>query len=201
VDVDEDRNRVVVAERTNGNWFIVHYDLLTQSPTPIASHPIGLLSVHDIAVMPYGACLPVNYCTSGISTNVCTPTMSANGTPSASATSGFVLTASATEGQRMGLIFYGISGRNSAHWGGTSTSYLCVKAPAQRMGVSNSGGSGGTCTGTISVDWLAYLATHPNALGQPMQAGTVVNAQCWYRDPPAFKSTNLSDGLEFTTLP
>jgi hypothetical protein len=28
-------------------------------------------------------------------------------------------------------------------------------------------------------------------------AGLVVDAQAWYRDPPAPKSTNLSGGLEF----
>jgi hypothetical protein len=48
---------------------------------------------------------------------------------------------------------------------------------------------------------LAYLAGNPLALGNPIAAGTTVNAQGWYRDPPAVKSTNLSNALEFVTLP
>jgi hypothetical protein len=127
--------------------------------------------------------------------------MSASGTPSVAATSGFTLTASIVEGQRMGLIFYGITGRNSALWGCTSTSFLCVKSPAQRTPPTNSGGVSNQCDGSISLDWLAYLATHPNALGQPFSAGDVVNAQCWYRDPPSCKTTNLSDAIEWVTVP
>jgi len=34
-----------------------------------------------------------------------------------------------------------------------------------------------------------------------MNAGQVVTTQCWFRDPPAPGTTNLSDGLQFTTVP
>jgi hypothetical protein len=112
-----------------------------------------------------------------------------------------VLSATLVEGQRSGLIFYGITGRNDSPWGCTSTSRLCVKAATQRMSASSSGGALNQCNGVISEDWLAFLASHPGALGQPFAAGDIVNAQCWYRDPPSCKSTNLSNGLEWVVLP
>jgi len=144
---------------------------------------------------------PVGYCTSGTSTNFCVATMSASGAPSASASSGFVLLTSNVEGQKQGLIFYGTSGQHNAPWSSGSSSYLCVKAPTQRLPAQNSGGTNFACDGMFAADWSAYMASHPSALGQPLMAGLVVDAQAWYRDPPAAKTTNLSDGLEFTLGP
>jgi hypothetical protein len=143
---------------------------------------------------------PTVYCTSGTSTNGCVPAIGATGTPSASASSGFTLTASNVEGQKQGLFFYGVSGQVAAPWG-TGTSFLCVKAPTQRMTVQNSGGNVGACDGSLSEDWLAYIAANPSALGAPFSPGNVVNAQGWYRDPPSAKTTNLTDGIEFTVVP
>jgi hypothetical protein len=141
------------------------------------------------------------YCTSGTSTHNCVATMGASGTPSASATSGFTLRATSVEGMKSGLIFYGINGTHSAPWNGQSTSFLCVKSPTQRTPAANSGGTVDSCDGSLSVDFLAYLAAHPNALGAPFSAGQIVWSQAWYRDPPAAKTTNLSNGLQFTFAP
>src|SRR6185503_6877374 len=88
----------------------------------------------------------VTYCTAGTSTNGCVPSIGATGTPSASASSGFVITVANVEGQKQGLLFYGINGRNAVAWGGGS-SFLCVKSPTQRMGPQNSGGTAGQCDG------------------------------------------------------
>jgi len=41
----------------------------------------------------------------------------------------------------------------------------------------------------------------PGSLGTPFSAGDKVYAQAWYRDPPASKTTNLSDAVELTMLP
>ncbi len=198
VDLDENRNRVYSAVRREGTWWLEAFDATGHQR--VLSIDIGSMSIHNLAVAPNRSCEPRNYCTAGISTNVCQSSMSASGVPSASASFGFVLSATSVEGQRSGLIFYGISGRNDSPWGCTSTSVLCVKAP-QRMTATASGGASGHCNGVISEDWLAYLAARPSALGQPFAAGDVVNAQCWYRDPPSCKSTNLSNGLEWTVLP
>jgi hypothetical protein len=78
---------------------------------------------------------------------------------------------------------------------------MCVKSPIQRTLLSNTGGASGSCGGTASIDFLAFMASHPAALGQPIQAGQRFDAQLWYRDPPAAKSTNLSDALEFVLVP
>lgn len=142
-----------------------------------------------------------SYCASPVTTNGCVPTIATLGVPSVSASSGFWLVASSLEGQKQGLVFYGLNGRLAAPWGAGSTSFLCVRAPTQRMPAQGTGGFAGQCDGSISIDWSAYIATHPTALGNPMSAGQVVNAQAWFRDPPAPKTTNLTDGVEFTLEP
>jgi hypothetical protein len=141
------------------------------------------------------------YCTAGTSTNGCVATIGATGTPSASASSGFTISVASVEGQKQGLLFYGVNGPHNGPWGIGGTSFLCVKSPTQRMGVQVSGGTAGACDGALSEDWLAFMAAHPGALGQPISAGQTVWSQAWYRDPPAVKTTNLSDGLEFTLVP
>ncbi len=142
----------------------------------------------------------VAYCTAGTTSNGCNAALSASGVPSLSATGGFTLTAIDVEGDKSGLIFYGLSGRTALPWG-LSTSFLCVKSPTQRTSTLSSGGTAGTCTGTISLDLLDWLATHPGALGTGASVGTIVDAQCWFRDPPSPKTTQLSNALEFILVP
>jgi hypothetical protein len=144
---------------------------------------------------------PISYCTAGTTTNGCNATLSASGTPSASASSGFTLSVSNVEGQRQGLIFYSVNGRNSAVWATGSTSFLCVKAPTQRLTTLGSGGTNNACNGAFSIDWLAWMATHPTAVGQPLTSGQKFQGQCWFRDPSASATTNLSQGLEWTLCP
>jgi hypothetical protein len=145
---------------------------------------------------------PTAYCTSGTTTNGCNSTISGTGTASASATSGFNITAANVEGQKQGILFYGINntGFTPTVWG-TGSSYLCVKAPTQRTGVQNSGGTVNACDGALSLDWNAYRAANPSALGNPFSAGQNVYAQAWFRDPPAPKTTSLSNALQFTLCP
>ena len=161
----------------------------------------GLSNAFGLAPLLPGQCLVVNYCTAGLSSNFCTPAMTWSGNPSASAGSGFTLTCEGLNGQRSSMIFYGITGRQASAWGPLSSSFMCVKAPRQRTGSASSGGTNGSCDGTRSIDWNQYIAAHPTALGVPFSAGTLVDAQCWYRDPLAPKSTNLSDAVEFTVCP
>jgi hypothetical protein len=141
-----------------------------------------------------------NYCTAGTTSNGCVPAISATGWPSGTKGSGFTITVDNVEGAKQGLLFYGINGPAAAPWG-TGSSYLCVKSPTQRTPVQNSGGSAGACNGALSVDWNTYIAQHPGALGTPFVGGETVHTQGWFRDPPASKTTNLSDGLTFTVNP
>ncbi|MBM3987669.1 MAG: hypothetical protein FJ294_06905 [Planctomycetes bacterium] len=143
---------------------------------------------------------PVAFCTAGTTTNGCTATLEASGVPSASASSGFTLTASGVEGAKQGLIFYSVTGRTALAWG-TSSSFLCVKAPTQRTPAQLSGGSVGQCNGSLSIDWSSYIASATAPLGAPFSAGGVVQAQAWFRDPPSPKTTMLSSALEFTLCP
>ncbi len=142
---------------------------------------------------------PISYCTSGTTTNGCNATISASANPSASLGSPCTLTVSNVEGQKVGLVFYSVTGLNNAPWNGTS--FLCVKAPTQRTATQNAGGLAGACDGQMVLDWNAYQAENPGALGNPFAAGMKVWAQGWFRDPPAPGTTNLSNAVELTVLP
>lgn len=190
---------------TNGN-------VLSSCPAP-DSHPWGVevtaggstwnsgASSHQLFEIDTALSSISIYCTAGTSSTGCIPAIGYAGTPSIAASSGFTLSAVNVNGQKSGLFFYGLSGRNASPWGAGSVSILCVKPPVQRMSALNSGGTLGACDGSLAQDWLAFVATTPTALGQPFAAGNVVNAQGWYRDPLAPKTTNLTDALEFTVLP
>jgi hypothetical protein len=140
------------------------------------------------------------YCTAGTTTNGCLASIAGAGLPSASQTSGFTISVTQVEGQQSGLLFYGVGGQVAFPWGG-STSFFCVKSPTERTPVQNSGGTLAACDGAFGIDWLAYIAATPGALGTPFGAGDIVNAQAWFRDPPSPKTTMLSNALEFVLQP
>lgn len=137
------------------------------------------------------------YCTAGTTSNGCVASISGNGTPSASSSSAFSITVAGVEGQKQGILYYGVNGATAVPWGAGS-SLLCVRPPTQRTGSQFSGGAAGACNGVLSLDWNAWVSANPSALGQPLTVGATVWAQGWFRDPPAPKTTNLSNALEFT---
>lgn len=141
------------------------------------------------------------YCVAGVTTNGCSASISGVGTPTASASCPFSILVSSVEGQKTGIIFYGASGPAAFPWAPGSTSFLCVKPPTQRTGAASSGGTAGACDGSYALDWNAYMAANPGALGQPIFPGQSFNAQAWFRDPPAPGTTNLSNGLAFSLAP
>ena len=177
-------------------WYVAYHGTpsnLVAGDTNIA----GDVFVRDVGI----AANVTSYCTAGTSTNGCVATMSATGTPSVAASSGFVLTCSSVEGQKSGLIFYGVSGATASAWAPGSTSYLCVKAPTQRTTSQPSGGTTNACDGALSIDLLAWIAANPGALGAPFAPGDTLFSQAWYRDPPAPKTTSLSNAVHFTMTP
>jgi Tol biopolymer transport system component len=137
------------------------------------------------------------YCVAGASSSGCVPSISAAGTPSASAGSGFVLTVTSADGARTGVIFYGVAGPSLLPW---SSSILCVRPPQQRTPMQSTGGTTGACDGVLALDWNAYVSQHPAALGNPFSGIETVWAQAWIRDPLA-QSANLSDALWFQVCP
>ncbi len=145
---------------------------------------------------------PTVYCTAGTSTNACVPSISASAQPSITFANACQIDVASLEGQKLGLIFYGVDNTGFAPnpWG-TGTSFLCVKSPTQRTGTQNAGGTANQCNGAFSLDWNAYQGAHPGSLGNPFSAGDKVYVQAWYRDPPAPKTTNLSDAVELTIVP
>ncbi len=147
-------------------------------------------------------CVGTMYCTAGISASGCQASISASGTASSTSPSGFSLIASAVEGSKDGLFFFGTSGRQANPWG-NGTSYQCVVPPVKRGGLRMGTGTGGQCDGSFTQDLNArWCPTCPRPLHNP-GAGTVVRAQLWYRDPfsSSNRTTSLSDAIEFYVYP
>ena len=186
-------------EDPNGTWTLIIADQ--------AAADVGNLARWDLKITTgQSGCSSsvANYCTSSTTTNSCNPAMSASAAVASigAGPGSFVLTANSVEGQKSGLVFYGITGQNNLVWGAGSTSFLCVKAPTQRTASQNSGGTNNACDGTLSLNFNAYMATHPFALGQPLFAGEAFNMQAWFRDPPCGKATtHMSQALAFTLAP
>jgi hypothetical protein len=140
-----------------------------------------------------------SYCTAGTSALGCQALLSASGTPSASALSGFVVTATGIEGQTPGLYFFGTSGKTAVPWG-TSSSFKCVPSPAKRGALTWSSGTPGVCDGELDYDLNAHWTQKPVQNPGP---GALVQAQLWYRDAQSTSNqkTAFSDALEFTVCP
>ena len=140
-----------------------------------------------------------NYCTAGTSASGCTPTLSTSGTPSATAATGFVVSASGIEGNKDGLFFFGTNGKQSTSWG-NGTSFQCVIPPVIRTGLQLGNGSSGFCDGSFSQDLTAVWAAKPS---KNPGVGAQVQMQLWYRDPQntSNQTTSLSDAIEFEVCP
>lgn len=186
------------------------------APMGAITGPAGVwkLKIYDWAGGDTGACTgwtmrytpgqlgPVAFCTSGTTSNGCAATISATAHPSASFSQPCTLNVSNVEGQKLGVLFYGLNnaGFTPYAWG-AGNSFQCVKPPTQRTSSQFSGGTASLCDGSLSLDWNAYQLSHPNALGNPFGAGGKLYAQAWFRDPPAAKSTSLSNAIELTLEP
>ena len=121
-----------------------------------------------------------------------------NGVPSATAVSGFSLSASGVEGAKDGLFFFAANGRQANPWG-NGTSYQCVTPPVMRGGLLTGTGTSGVCDGAFTQDLNArWCPTCPKPAQNP-GAGAIVQAQLWYRDPlnTSNQTTSLSDAIEF----
>ncbi len=165
----------------------------------------GLSQSHDVQSWFWtgAATNPTAFCTAGTSSIGCTPSISANAQPSVSGATACTISIAGVEGQRSGLVFYGLdnTGFTALPWGPSSTSLLCVKPPTQRTPAQSSGGNIGQCNGAYALNWNNFQTTFAGSLGQPWSAGDKAFAQGWYRDPSTSKTTNLSNALELTYVP
>ncbi|MCC6409689.1 MAG: hypothetical protein IT453_21220 [Planctomycetes bacterium] len=135
-----------------------------------------------------------SYCTSKTNSQGCTPPISWSGSPSASAGSGFVVTATLVRANVNGLFFYSTVGPNGVAFQG---GHLCVKAPLERTTVVNSGGSG-TCGGTFNYDFNTFIA---GGSDPALVQGAQFWGQYWSRDPASPSTTNLTNALTATVGP
>jgi hypothetical protein len=148
---------------------------------------------------------PTTYCAAKLNSMGCLPAIASTGSPSATATSGFVETCSQVRNNKPGLLFYGTSGQASTPF---QNGTLCVNAPIKRTPVISSNGNpfpADDCSGLYSIDMNAF--SHGLLGGSPLPAlivvGTVVDTQWWGRDPGFAPpdNTTLSNGLEYTVCP
>lgn len=145
---------------------------------------------------------PVTFCTAGINSLGCQPTITANANPVTSHASACQISISNLEGQRSTLVFYGLTALPQQWCGpGVGTSYLCVKPPTMRVSQQSSGGTIGVCNGGVTFDWSAYQLATPSALGAPWSAGENAYVQGWYRDPQSCRTTGLTDAVQLTYQP
>jgi hypothetical protein len=175
-----------------GNWTLAVYDG--------ASGDVGSLAAWTLELEVDGLCGPEVYCISGTTTNGCNASISANANPSVSLAHPCTILVTGVEGQKNGILFYGLA-RNQSPWCMGGTSFLCAKAPTQRTGAQLSGGTMNACDGSLSLDWNAYQSGHPAALGNPWSVGDDAWVQAWFRDPPACKTTSLSNGVHLVYQP
>ncbi len=158
-------------ESVEENWFY-NYDIGTNN--------VGLVTVEDgtlggdtgNTVMPYirlqtapSCTAPVAYCTAKVNSLGCTPAIGFTGTPSATAGSGFTITASNVINNKPGLLLYTNTGRVSVPFQG---GLRCVNSPLKRSIPLNSGGTAppNNCSGVYSIDMnafavAAWCATQP----------------------------------------
>jgi hypothetical protein len=145
-----------------------------------------------------GAPTPIVYCTAATTSHGCVASISASANPDVGHASPCNVSVAGVEGQKQGIVFYGLS-QSASPW--CLGSFLCVKAPTQRTGVQGSGGTAGQCDGSLALDWNAYQLANPGSVGWPFTAGESAFVQAWFRDPPACKTTSLSDAVRLTYVP
>lgn len=145
---------------------------------------------------------PTVYCTAGTSTGGCVAQISASANPNVAHSAPCLLSVTGVEGQRTGVIFYGIAKRMQSWCAqGGGSSFLCVKVPLQRLSPQNSGGTFGACDGAYSIDWNSFQLASPTMLGAPWIASQKTFVQAWFHDPQSCKTSALSDAVELTYLP
>lgn len=159
----------------------------------------GATGAFPVPVNGFVATLPevaVPYCTAKVNSAGCTPAIAFAGTPSASSGAGFTISADQIMAASSGLLMYSKTGPATVPFYG---GLLCLAGQITRTPGQFSGGTTG-CSGALSMDFNAYVATGADAL---LVGGADVWAQYWSRDagfaPP--NNANTTDALAFTLWP
>ena len=136
---------------------------------------------------------PSSYCTAKVNSLGCTPAIGSSGTPSASSTSAFDVSATQVINNKSGILFYGLSPSAIPFHNG----WMCVAAPRVRTAIQTSGGNPppDDCSGVFSYDFNARIQSGADPLLAP---GVEVFCEFWYRDPKDPRNDGFSDALRFT---
>ena len=188
-------------------WVTFNYSLGGFDPFDLGNN-FPPVHVETIGSMFHGAFLiratgagdvPSAYCNAKSNSLGCLPHIGYGGVPSASAGSGFVVSAANVLNQKSGFLVYGTDGAASTPFAGGT---LCVASPLHRTPLQTSGGSGSgaNCTGTYAFDFNVWIAS---AVDPALVPGARIHAQYWYRDPGFVPPDNvgLTDGLSFVIQP
>jgi hypothetical protein len=186
------------------------YQLRYTSPCIDAGHPNTPLDpdgttadVGAFAFDPLHCGLPLVYCNAKLNSLGCLPSIGSSGSPSASAASGFVVSAAQILNDKNGFLFYGVNGPANHPF---RAGYLCMNPPIRRSPYVNSGGTPAPaidCSGVLAIDFNAFATGSLGGHRQPelRVGGTIVHCQWWSYDPGEAYGTSLSDALEFTICP
>ncbi|HUR28487.1 MAG TPA: metallophosphoesterase, partial [Planctomycetota bacterium] len=130
------------------------------------------------------------YCKAKVNSQGCTPAIGSVGAPSATSAAPFTISCASAIPGKVGLLIYGFAPASAPFSGGK----LCVASPIKRMPGQIASGFG-TCGGGYADDFQARIQS---GIDPALQAGVTVDAQYWYRDPPASFGVGLSDALQLT---
>ena len=145
---------------------------------------------------------PIIYCTAKTNSDNCLPAITAQGTPSSSAASGFVLRGTGFRDHLPGALLFGLCGpAATTFYGGT----LCIEAPIHFVALGPAGGgspAGPDCSAGYSIDMNSYASgllggNPPPALRSP---GTAVYAQFWSRDNGFSRPDNVGHSAGITYI-
>ena len=144
---------------------------------------------------------PKLYCTGKVNSCGGIPSLSFSGIPSASASSGFVVSGSGARYAKHGLLLHGPNGPAAIPFAG---GYLCVSPQGLRRGppTPTIAASPGLCDGAFYLDINSFAQGLAGGAPQAFLrvAGQQVNCQWWGRDSIA-SGSYLSDGIEYVTTP
>ncbi len=142
-----------------------------------------------------------HYCVAKQSTCLTMPSITSTGMPSATATSGFVVSATGMRARQFGMLVYTDTGPDKVPFLG---GHLCINGIHRTVITSDTLGTPGFCDGTLAIDMNSFRA---GLLGgsPPLPAlstpGSTIHCQFFGRDPGNSFNALLTEGLKFTICP